>query len=638
MVLDPLNVRFPPKADVHELWLVRPPAIPWSCCTEQTGYSSAGTGVWRAAIGCYRAPHAHHQFCFCAEAGQQGAAEGGDKIMRRLALALALLVPSAAVMPAFPLFAATPAPAYPQLVQLFAEWRAFNQPAMVGGVADYSPAAVAAKVARLPGFRARLAAIDTSRWSVAERNDKRLIEAEMNGLAFYFRVLKPWARDPGFYLTVFPDMSDVPAHEGTYAEPVTDLFHYHWPLSAADQTKLARQLETVAPLLAQAKVNLAPSTARDLWAYGAQGFLDQAEALANLERGALILRDLEGYRTVSLKGASPRLVEAVASARKATTDFAGWVKSEAPSRSGPSGVGKDNYDWWLKNVLLNPYSFNEQVVILQRELDRSLASLRLEEVRNRKLPATAEVSDPAAYRRLAEQRTERLWRFMVDAGFFADTPHSRVALVAQTVDYTAPDKRNFFTHINALDPTPLMTHFVHWNELARLEHEPHPSPIRRTAPLFNIYADRSEGLATAMEEVLMHAGLYDDIPRGRELVWIMLANRAARGLASLRVQANEIGLDEAGKFHASWTPRGFSDPTSHLVGFEQLLYLRQPGYGPSYIVGKAHLDRLLAEASHRAELANRPYSNRDTFNAIYASGIVPWALVEDEMAEGALGR
>ena len=558
--------------------------------------------------------------------------------MLRLALGLALLAPTAAVMPAAPLVAATPAPAYQQLVQLFADWRAFNQPAIVGGVPDYSAPAMAGKAARLPQFRARLAALDTSGWSVAQRNDKRLVEAEMNGLDFYFRVLKPWERDPGFYLTIFPDMSDVPAHEGTYAEPVTDLFTYRWPLSPADQAKLAGQLAMVAPLLAQARVNLAPSTARDLWAYGAQGFLDQAEALTNLEKGALLLRDLDGYRTASLKGASPRLLAAVASARKSTSDFAAWIKAEAPRRSGPSGVGKANYDWWLKNVLLNPYSFDEQVVILQRELDRSLASLRLEEVRNRKLPATAEVSDPAAYRRLAEQRTEQLWSFMVGAGFFADTPHSRAALVAQTVDYTAPDKRDFFTHINALDPTPLMTHFVHWNELARLKDEPHPSPIRRTAPLFNIYADRSEGFATAMEEVLMQAGLYDDIPRGRELVWIMLANRAARGLASLRVQANEIGLDDAGKFHASWTPRGFSDPTSHLVGFEQLLYLRQPGYGPSYIVGKAHLDRLLAAASHRAELANRPYSNRDTFNAIYASGIVPWAIVEDEMAAGPPAR
>lgn len=552
--------------------------------------------------------------------------------MLRLVLGLALLAPAATVTMAAPALAVAPDSGYRQLVELFSDWRAFNRPEMRGGVPDYSAAAMARKAAALPALRQRLKALDRTGWTVEQQGDYRLVEAEMNGLDFYFRVLKPWARDPGFYLTVFPDMSDVPAHEGTYAEPVTDLFPYRWPLSRADDGKLAAQLETVAPLLAQARGNLSGSTAHDLWAYGAQGFLDQAEALANLEQGKLVLRDLGGYRTVSLEGASPRLRTAVAAARAASSDFAAWIKAEAPKRSGPSGVGKENYDWWLSNVMLNPYSFDEQVVILQRELDRSLASLRLEEVRNRKLPATAEVTDPAAYRRLAEQRTERLWRFMVDAGFFADTPHSRAALIAQTVDYTAPEKRNFFTHVNALDPTPLMTHFVHWNELARLRNEPHSSPIRATAPLFNIYADRSEGFATAMEEVLMQAGLYDDIPRGRELVWIMLANRAARGLASLRVQANQIGLDEAGKFHAAWTPRGFSDPTSHLVGFEQLLYLRQPGYGPSYIVGKAHLDRLLAEESHRAELAGRPYSNRDTFAAIYASGIVPWAIVEDELA------
>src|SRR5687767_8105834 len=121
--------------------------------------------------------------------------------MVRRALGLALLVSSAAVIPASPALAASPAPAYRQLVELFADWRAFNEPAIVGGVADYSAAAMAAKATRLPGFGARLAAVDTGGLSVAERNDKRLIEAEMNGLDFYFRVLKPWARDPGFYLT-----------------------------------------------------------------------------------------------------------------------------------------------------------------------------------------------------------------------------------------------------------------------------------------------------------------------------------------------------------------------------------------------------------------------------------------------------
>ena len=136
----------------------------------------------------------------------------------------------------------------------------------------------------------------------------------------------------------------------------------------------------------------------------------------------------------------------------------------------------------------------------------------------------------------------------------------------------------------------------------------------------------------------MQAGLYDDRPRARELVWVMLANRAARGLASLRVQANEIGLDEAGRFHAAWTPRGWSDPNSRLVGFEQLLYLRQPGYGPSYIIGKLQLDHLLALESNRAERERRPFVNRDAFAAILASGIVPPAIIADEVAEAAAHR
>ena len=279
-----------------------------------------------------------------------------------------------------------------------------------------------------------------------------------------------------------------------------------------------------------------------------------------------------------------------------------------------------------------------RLVSQARELDRSLASLRLKEVRNRSLPPIAEINDPAAYRRMAEARTDKLYRLLVDAGFIADRPYYRAALAAQTGDYTPPAERNFFTHVTALDPLPLSSHQTHWIELARLRREPHPSPIRDTPPLFNIFEDRSEGWATAMEELVMQAGLYDDIPHGRELVFVMLANRAARGLASLRVQANEIGLDEAGRFHAGWTPRGWSDAGSRLVGFEQLLYLRQPGYGPSYIVGKVQLDHLLALASHRAEQEHRLFDNRAAFAAILASGIVPPAIIADEVAEAAPAR
>src|SRR5207237_5677441 len=141
----------------------------------------------------------------------------------------------------------------------------------------YSAPAMAAKAARLPAFRRRLAAIDTKGWSAAQHDDHRYVEAEMNGLDFFLRVLKPWARDPGFYQTVFAEMSDVPAHEGPSAEPNIDLWAYKWPLTKADDAKLTEQLAAVPALLADARVNLQGSQAHDLWAYGDRAFNEQAE-------------------------------------------------------------------------------------------------------------------------------------------------------------------------------------------------------------------------------------------------------------------------------------------------------------------------------------------------------------------------
>lgn len=546
-------------------------------------------------------------------------------------LLLALASPSAGVAALATKSAIAPS-GHAQLIQLFADWRAFNHPDIAASRPDYSARAMAHKAARLPTFRQRLLAIDRSGWSASQRGDYGLLEAEMNGLDFFLRVLHPWSRDPGFYQTVFAEMSDVPAHEGPSAEPNVDLYNFTYPLSVADDARLTELLAGVPPMLADAKINLVNSQAHDLWGYGDRAYIEQSEALAQLEAGILIMSDLAGKRRASLEGATPALRAAVHQARLASEEFGRWVKGEAQHRTGPSGVGKANYDWYLKHVLLSPWSFDQQEVLLQRELDRSLASLRLEEARNRAVPPIAEITDPAEYRRFAEARTAKLYSLLVDAGFIADRPYYRAALRAQTGQYIAPAKRNFFDHVTALDPLPLLSHQTHWIELARLRHEPHSSIIRDQPPLFNIFEDRSEGFATAMEEVVMQAGLYDDIPHGRELVWVMLANRAARGLASLHVQANEISLAEAGHFHAQWTPRGWSDASSRLVGFEQLLYLRQPGYGPSYIVGKAQLDHLLAIASHRAEAQHRPFVMRDAFAAILASSIVPPALIENEAA------
>jgi hypothetical protein len=53
-------------------------------------------------------------------------------------------------------------------------------------------------------------------------------------------------------------------------------------------------------------------------------------------------------------GTSAELDQAVQSAIQATEEFVAWLEAEADSKTGPSGVGVENYDWYLKNVHLIP--------------------------------------------------------------------------------------------------------------------------------------------------------------------------------------------------------------------------------------------------------------------------------------------
>ena len=125
----------------------------------------------------------------------------------------------------------------------------------------------------------------------------------------------------------------------------------------------------------------------------------------------------------------------------------------------------------------------------------------------------------------------------------------------------------------------------------------------------------------------MHAGLYDDNPRSRELVWIMLAQRAARGLGSLYAHANDMTMAEAGTVHVEWTPRGWMGNEPELMKFEQQLYLRQPGYGTSYVTGKYLLERLLAHRTKQMEAENQEYTLSDFYGELNQAGSVPISLV-----------
>jgi hypothetical protein len=520
---------------------------------------------------------------------------------------------------------------YASLVKLFEQWRDFERPAFKGEVADYSASAMAAKAAALPQWRGRLDAIDTRGWAINQLTDYKLVAAEMNGLDFNLRVLRPWARDPAFYVSIWSSRTDVPAREAPVVYPEIELYKFRFPLSPAAQRELSAKIGAIPALLTEAKENLRESTAHDLWTFGEQELRNQSHALESLQAGTLTVSTLEGSQPANLAGMSPALRRAIGDARKATDEFIVWLEQMAPGKTGPSGVGKDNYTWYQQNVHFVPFNWDEEVVVLHRELERAQASLRLEEHNNRNLPQLEPAADAAAFDRLAHARLDKFVDFLVRQEIIPDKPYIKAALEPQLGHFVPEENRVFFTRVTHREPMLLLSHDYHWLDLARMRDEPNPSPIRRVASLSNIWDNRAEGFATAFEELMMHAGLYDDNPRAKELVWIMLANRAARGLASLYVQANELNLEQAGKLHAQWTPRGWANAKDQLTAFEQLLYLRQPGYGTSYVTGKVFLDRLMAEYAHQQELAGKPFVLREFLDRFNSEGMIPVPLMEAEM-------
>jgi len=327
-------------------------------------------------------------------------------------------------------------------------------------------------------------------------------------------------------------------------------------------------------------------------------------------------------------GAGEGLTEAIADAIAASNGLAEWLEEQLPSKTGPSGIGKENYNWYLKHVHLSPYTWEDELRIMENELARAYTALRLEENNNRHLPEQNPIDNAADFERLQNEAVDEFMEFFAAEDIVRIRDYMDPALRARVSEFSEDGPGHFFSQVVYRDPIVMQTHWYHWIDLARMREEPNASPIRSQPSLYNIWDSRAEGLATAMEEMMMHAGFIDGRPRSRELIWILIAQRAARATAGLRMHSNEWDLQTASDFAVARTPRGWMKPNGTLVGFEQHLYLQQPGYGSSYLAGKSQIERLMSEwAAHEGD----DFTVRRFFDEVNASGLIPVSLIEWEM-------
>ncbi|MDB4292173.1 hypothetical protein N9954_02110 [Maribacter sp.] len=506
---------------------------------------------------------------------------------------------------------------YSNLVSLFKEWRAFEIPPLREGAPDYTKETFEKRWPDFKKLHKKLQAIDTASWPIPHQVDWQIVNAEMNGYDFNHRILKPWVRDPAYYKTLWMARSDVPAHEGPTHHGITELWMYDFPLSKEASKKLISDLSVIPAINTQAQLNLT-GNARELWVAGIRDIKAQSKNLNSIKAMPGVSKDR-------------KLMSSIKDAITSTDDLVAWLESQSASKTGPSGIGKENYSWYLQNVHLVPMTWEDEVLLLKRELARAWSALALEEHRNRNLPELSDASSPEEYDKRADEAAKSLLDFLDKNDIVTVKDYFEPALRKHLGAFVPKEKRNFFWITAHYDQRPLYSHFYHWFELARMDNEPHKSEIRRGALLYNIFDSRNEGTATAVEEMFMDAGLYDDQPRSREIVYIMIAQRAARGLGSLYAHANEMTMEEAGTIHSEYTPRGWMKTEKELLLFEQHIYLRQPGYGTSYISGKYLLEKALASFVLMKERKKEPFVMKVFFDKLNSIGNIPISLGQWEM-------
>ena len=528
-------------------------------------------------------------------------------------LALPLLAPVVAQ----PVAAQTeqPASGYAALLALYDEFRTLTVPEMTRGVPDYTPAAMQRQAERLAGLQQRLRAIDDSTWPIAERVDYMVVLAEMRGMEFQHRVMQPWRRDPAFYSTT--NLGFGPKMHGAFGIP-------ELPLNGDALARFKASLEAVPAALRQARINL-------------------TDPRGDLARLAIVQKQVEINVFAELAAhaakVQPELVQPAKRAQAAAAEFKAWLESIEAGLPAHGGVGKENYAWYLKNVLLLPYTPEEVETIGEREYQRQVAFLKIEEHRNRAIPMPEPVTTRAAFDAKRKAEDEHLLKQLRD-GQWVTIP-DYVQHDPEEGPYVFPFERDpskpglfdpplnlhFFFQAEFRDGLPLRAHNLPGHMFDGLQAARDTRPVRGKPRLFFVNGLRNEGWAFYLEEMILQACMLEDRPKTREIDYILGAKRAARVVPEIRMQANEWTWKQANESLIARTPK-WMKPGDAVAQFDIELYLRQPGYGIGYYMGKVELEKLLAEVAMQQGEAFDIKAFHDRFRA---AGSIPISLIRWEM-------
>lgn len=497
---------------------------------------------------------------------------------------------------------------YERLVQMNEEILALAKPAVIEGVPDLSPATIAAQREKLEDFEARLREIDTAGWEVSRQIDYLLVWSKMNAIVFNHRVMKPWSRDPLTYLYQFRGIP-----------------HAEVPATSKERAALADRLAAVPAMVDSAIDNLTQPAGElaELAIFLLDNFdgVGQGEPYRDEPPAGTIgwFRDLCGR----LEGQDGNLVDACHQATAAAQQYHDWLVDNRDSMQASAAIGAENFNWYLKHVRLLPQTVDDLRGIGEREFHRYRFNYLLDRHVNAPLEELELTRSAEQHRQRTRQAEADTRKLVQDLRLFTipdDMPEEFESDVFWSP--RAETDRHFWEEIQFRNALNNHIHAsIPGHRFDSRLREKLTNPIRRT----HGESARAEGWATYLEETLIQAGIAKDNPRVRELFYAALIKRGSRFFAEIGMHTGTMTLEEANAYMMDWVPYMEED----LGRYDLVGYLRRPGLGSMYLLGKTQIEQLISE---RAFQMGDDFDLGEFHDDFLSRGIIPVTLIRWEMA------
>jgi uncharacterized protein (DUF885 family) len=487
-----------------------------------------------------------------------------------------------------------------------------------GGVRDWSQISVEKRRRNLAEFEVRWKRIDIHDWSTPKQVDYRLIGSALSRVHWELEINPRWKRDPLFYieqtLTALAEALTVPA-----------------PFDEVHSRELLTRIENIPSILHQGEANLTnpPAPFATVAIQQLDGVRERLHKMSSALLRSTTLTDQE-------------LNSATDHAADALEHFRTHLQQLLPSLPQQTALGRDAYVFFLKNVALYPFSPEEILAVGQQEWNRAVAFEAYEKNRNKDVPPLQLAPSVDAEIKDAATKELSIRKFLDEHGILAvpdwfqhytlrSTPEYLRALgFTETDDFTSPlrSKENciryvaepsanlgYFWHATAQDPRPITVHEGipgHYFQLSlSWKHE---DPIRRH------YYDSgaNEGIGFYAEEMMLQAGLFDDSPHTREIIYNFMRLRALRAQVDVKLALGRFTLEQAAKFLQEKVPMDAGTARQEAIAFST-----GPGQAISYQIGKLQIIQFLADA--RVKHGDK-FSLRAFHDFVWKNGNVPIAL------------